>query len=200
MKREFYALVLAIALSSPACAQIDFKSIGKQVKKAVNNKQPLSQDEVVKGLKEALSVGSNNSSSKASALDGYLKNPAIKIPFPPEAAGMEEKLNALGFNKQVDEFVTTLNRAAETAAKDAAPIFVTAITQMSITDGMNILRGNNDAATVYLKGSTQDQLKQKFLPVVKSAIEKVEVTRYWNPLMSKYNQIYDFCYTNDRKK
>jgi hypothetical protein len=189
MKREFYAIVLAIVLAAPACAQIDFKSIQKQVNKGMNVKKPLSQDEIVRGLKEALTVGSNNSSSKASALDGYLKNPAIKIPFPPQAKSMEEKLRAIGLNKQVDEFVTTLNRAAETAAKDAAPIFVNAITQMSITDGMNILKGSNDAATVFLRNSTQAELKQKFLPVVKSAIEKVEVTRYWNPLMNKYNQI-----------
>ena len=174
----------------PACAHIAFKSIGKQVNKTLNGGSvPLSQDDIVKGLKEALTVGSNNSSGKASAVDGFLKNTAIKIPFPPQAASMEEKLRAIGFNKQVDEFVTTLNRAAEKAAKDAAPIFVNAVTGMTISDGMNILKGNNDAATLFLKNATQNELKQKFLPVVKNALEQVEVTRYWNPLMSKYNQI-----------
>lgn len=190
MKKVFYAIALSAVITLPACAQIDFKSIGKQVNKTLNGgSAPLSQDDIVKGLKEALTVGSNNSSGKASAVDGFLKNTAIKIPFPPQAASMEEKLRAIGFNKQVDEFVTTLNRAAEKAAKDAAPIFVNAVTGMTISDGMNILKGNNDAATLFLKNATQNELKQKFLPVVKNALEQVEVTRYWNPLMSKYNQI-----------
>ena len=190
MKKVFYAIALSAVITLPACAQIDFKSIGKQVNKTLNGGiAPLSQDDIVKGLKEALTVGSNNSSGKASAVDGFLKNTAIKIPFPPQAASMEEKLRAIGFNKQVDEFVTTLNRAAEKAAKDAAPIFVNAVTGMTISNGMNILKGNNDAATLFLKNATQNELKQKFLPVVKNALEQVEVTRYWNPLMSKYNQI-----------
>ena len=190
MKKFFYAIALSAVITLPACAQIDFKSIGKQVNKTLNGGSvPLSQDDIVKGLKEALTVGSNNSSGKASAVDGFLKNTAIKIPFPPQAASMEEKLRAIGFNKQVDEFVTTLNRAAEKAAKDAAPIFVNAVTGMTISNGMNILKGNNDAATLFLKNATQNELKQKFLPVVKNALEQVEVTRYWNPLMSKYNQI-----------
>ncbi len=151
MKKVFYAIALSAVITLPACAQIDFKSIGKQVNKTLNGgSAPLSQDDIVKGLKEALTVGSNNSSGKASAVDGFLKNTAIKIPFPPQAASMEEKLRAIGFNKQVDEFVTTLNRAAEKAAKDAAPIFVNAVTGMTISDGMNILKGNNDAATLFL--------------------------------------------------
>lgn len=180
---------VSIIFALPACAQINIKKIEKDINKYVNVNKPLSKDEVVKGLKEALRVGSQNSGASASVVDGFLKNPAIKIPFPPEAANMQQKLVALGLNQQVDEFVTTLNRAAEKAAKEAAPIFITAINNMSISDGMNILKGNKDAATVFLKNSTLTELKQRFLPVVSNAIEQVQVTKYWNPLVTKYNQI-----------
>jgi len=85
--------------------------------------------------------------------------------------------------------VETLNRAAEIAAKDATPIFINAITSMSLTDGISILKGNETAATNYLKTNTNDQLKIKFLPVVKNALQKVQITKYWNPLASKYNKL-----------
>jgi len=91
--------------------------------------------------------------------------------------------------KQVDEFVITLNRAAETASKEAAPIFINAITSMSISDGFAILKGNNNAATMYLKDKTSSQLKVKFNPVVKNSIGKVKVTQYWNPVINTYNKI-----------
>ena len=91
--------------------------------------------------------------------------------------------------KQVDEFVMTLNRAAETAAKEATPIFVDAIKSMSISDGFAILKGNDNAATQYLRDKTSAQLKVKFNPIVKNAISKVEVTKYWNPLINTYNKI-----------
>jgi len=91
--------------------------------------------------------------------------------------------------KQVDEFVLTLNRAAETASKEAAPIFVDAIKNMSIADGFAILKGNNNAATQYLREKTSASLKIKFNPIVKNAISTVEVTKYWNPIISAYNKI-----------
>jgi hypothetical protein len=92
-------------------------------------------------------------------------------------------------NKQVDEFVLTLNRAAEEAAKEAGPVFVGAVKQMTITDGVKILKGKDDEATQYLKRTTSTELKNKFSPIVKRAIEKVKVTSYWNPLASAYNKI-----------
>lgn len=154
-----------------------------------NTEKPLTNDEVIRGLKEALTVGTNNSTSLVSKLDGFYKNPEIFIPFPPEAEKVKEKVIALGMQKQVDEFVMTLNRAAEEASKEAAPVFINAIKQMTIQDGFNILKGPDNAATQYLKEKTSNELKIKFKPIVANAIQKVEVTKYWNPIITTYNKI-----------
>lgn len=150
---------------------------------------PLTNLDVIKGLKEALSIGTKNSSALTSKMDGFYKNPEIFIPFPAEAIKVKEKIEALGMKSQVDKFVVTLNRSAETATKEAAPIFINAITSMSISDGFTILRGGENAATTYLKEKTTGQLRIKFKPVVKNAISKVEVTKYWNPVINTYNKI-----------
>jgi len=163
--------------------------INKAIKDNTGYSKPLSNGEIVNGLKEALTIGSKNSASAASKADGYFKHPSIKIPFPSEAKDMEQKLRSIGMGKQVDEFVLTLNRAAEEAAKEAAPIFVSAIKQMTITDGVKILKGKDDEATQYLNRTTSTQLHDKFKPVIKSATQKVDVTRYWSPLINAYNQI-----------
>ncbi len=151
--------------------------------------KPLSNDEVVKGLKDALTVGTNNSTGIASKLDGYYKNPKLFIPFPPEAKQVKDKMDLLGMKPQTDKFVMTLNRAAEEAAKNAAPVFINAVKEMSIADGFGILKGADNAATQFLKDKTNAELKQKFTPIVKAAIDKVEVTKYWNPIITKYNKI-----------
>ena len=172
-------------------AQINLDDLTKGINKARNggSGKGLSNDEVIRGLKEALNVGSNNASGTASKLDGYYKNPKIKIPFPKETQEMESTLRNVGMGPQVDKFVLSLNRAAEDAAKDAAPIFLNSIKSMTITDGMTILKGKDDAATSYLKNSTNKDLIAKFRPVVKNSLQKVEVTKYWNPLASRYNQL-----------
>jgi hypothetical protein len=172
----------------------DLEQKGKdEVKSAVTGTNStgnaLSNEDVVKGLREALTVGTNNSTAFASKLDGYYKNPRLFIPWPPEAEAMKEKLMKLGFQKKIEEFETSLNRAAEEAAKNAAQIFINAITNMSISDGFAILKGNDTAATNFLRKTTYGALTEKFKPVVRDAIEKVKVTSYWNPLVSAYNKI-----------
>lgn len=149
----------------------------------------LSNDEVVKGLREALTIGSGNASGTASKRDGFLKNNLIKIPFPKEAKVVETKARQIGMGSQVDKFVTTMNRAAEEASKEATPVFVNAIKTMTITDGISILRGGDNAATTYLKGRTTAELTNKFSPIVKKAINKVELTKYWKPIITGYNRI-----------
>src|SRR3954467_5014282 len=113
----------------------------------IGNPNSLTNDEVIGGLREALTVGTNQSASLASKLDGFYKNPAIFIPFPPEAQKAKDYALKMGLTAQVNKFEMTLNRAAEEAAKSAAPIFVNAIKGMSITDGFSILKGNDNAAT-----------------------------------------------------
>jgi hypothetical protein len=150
-------------------------------------KPQLTNDEVIKGLKEALTVGIKNSVDSSSVLDGFLKNPDIRLPFPPDAIKVKEKAINLGMQGQVDKFETTLNRAAEEAVKEALPIFKNAILNMSIQDGFAILKGGNGAATKFLKDKTSDSLAIAFLPKVKNATSKVQLTSYWNPIITKYN-------------
>jgi len=154
-----------------------------------NSKPQLTNDEVIKGLKEALTVGTNNSSGIASKLDGFNKNARIYIPWPAEAKDMKEKLMKMGMEKKIIEFETSLNRAAEEAAKNAANVFVDAVTNMSVQDGFAILKGVDTAATNYLRKTTYNPLETKFLPIVKEAINKVKVTSYWTPLVTTYNKL-----------
>ena len=148
---------------------------------------PLTNDEVIRGLREALTVGINNATRLTSSTDGFLKNPEIFIPFPEEARLVRDYANNLGLGGQIDNVVTTLNRAAEEASKEAVPIFVNAIRNMSISDGFAILNGGEGAATRFLVQATTDQLKQAFMPKVQDAIGRVQLTQLWQPLASGYN-------------
>lgn len=186
-------IIIAAALM-PFALQAQIGNILRGVENTVNNtvngnKSGLTNQEVVDGLREALSVGANNSTKKASVTDGFYKNPLIKIPFPPEIKQVETTVRQIGLGSQVDKFVMTLNRAAETAAKDAAPIFLNAIKGLTIADGFQILNGGDNAATTYLRGKTETELKAKFKPVVQNATNKVQLTRYWQPIAKGYNKI-----------
>lgn len=150
---------------------------------------PPTKSEVTSGIKEALTVGIKKTVLQTSTTNGFLGNSLIKIPFPDEAAKVESTVRKLGLGSKVDEFVETLNHGAEEASKKASPIFVNAITSMGISDVYNIWRGDNNAATQYLKNNTQSQLQVAFRPVIKTALEKVDVTKYWNPIINTYNKI-----------
>ncbi|MDG1477702.1 MAG: DUF4197 domain-containing protein [Vicingaceae bacterium] len=179
--------IAASAILLIGCAEMN--TVLNDINTLPSGPAPLTNIEVIKGLKEALSVGTNNSTSLTSKLDGFYKNPEIFIPFPPEAIKVKEKVEMLGMSSQVDKFVMTMNRSAETASKKATPIFINAITSMSIADGFAILKGGDNAATNFLKEKTSAQLRTEFNPVVKNAINEVEVTKYWNPVISTYNKI-----------
>lgn len=185
MKRT--AILLCIALAGCTTAQIN-QTIG-EVNKTLGTETPLTTEEVANGLKEALIKGISNGSDLASQLDGYFKNPEIKIPFPPDVKKVEDKLRQVGFGNEVDKFIMTLNRGAEDAAKEAKPIFITAIRQMTIQDAWAILRGEPDAATQYLKRTTSVALKEKFKPVIQNSLNKVNATKYYGDIVTKYNQI-----------
>lgn len=185
-----------LLLMNTAChAQLDLNKISEEAEKVVNenlgssSSGKLSNEEVVNGLKEALEIGSKNAGKSTSKVDGFLKNPAIRIPWPEDAQKMKSTLNNMGMSAQVEKFEVTMNRAAEEAAKEAAPIFVAAIKNMTVQDGFAILKGEDDAATQYLNKNTSSQLDAKFRPVIKKAIDKVELTKYWNPLITAYNKV-----------
>jgi hypothetical protein len=149
----------------------------------------LSSDDIVSGLKDALNKGTQKSTEKLSAADGFFKDAAVKILLPPEAVKMESTLRKAGFGAQVDKAILDINRAAEDAAKSAAPIFLNAIKNMSVTDGLNILRGSDTSATAYLRKSTSAQLYAAFLPVIKQSLDKVGATSSWNTVVGTYNKI-----------
>ncbi|MBP7167607.1 MAG: DUF4197 domain-containing protein [Bacteroidia bacterium] len=181
-------LLLALLLSSLfSKAQVNINNILNSVNSTLGN--GLSNADITKGLKEALNVGTKNATGKASKLDGYYKNSLIKIPFPSEAKDMRSTLMKMGMKKQVDDFEKQLNRAAEDAATKAAPIFLAAITKMTINDGLTILRGKDDEATQYLKRSTSAELSKQFRPIIAASLKKVQITKYWNPLFTTYNKV-----------
>jgi hypothetical protein len=148
----------------------------------------LTTNEIISGLKEALSVGATNSTALAAQKDGFNLNPSIRIPFPPAALKVKKTVEQLGCKVLVSNFELAINRSAEEASKKALPIFAKAIMNMSISDAMSILRGPNNAATEYLKSKTKTLLAVEFSPVVHNAIQTAQVTKYWSPIASTYNK------------
>ncbi len=172
-----------------ACTSAQINQAISDANKAIGGEKPLSTAEVTEGLKEALIKGISDGSDLASQLDGYFKNPEIKIFFPPDVKKVEDRLRQLGLGAEVDKFVMTLNRGAEDAAKEAKPIFISAIKQMTIEDAWGILRGDPDAATQYLKRTTSAQLKEAFGPVIQNSLNKVNATKYYGDIINRYNSI-----------
>jgi hypothetical protein len=182
---KYLALLLFLLTSATSFAQIDLNKIKDKV---TSGGKP-STKEVASGLKEALTKGVSKGSDEVSKEDGFFKNPEIKIPFPPEVKQVESTLRNIGMDEQVDKFVLSLNRAAEDAAKEAKPIFVSAIKQMTIEDAWSILKGEDDAATTYLNKTTSAQLKEKFKPIIKASLDKVNATKYYKELITAYNKV-----------
>jgi len=157
-----------------------------------STKPSLTNDEVIRGLKEALERGIENSINITSVMDGFNRNDKIRLPFPEDALKVKEKAIEWGLENKVNEFETTLNRAAEEATKEALPIFKDAILNMSVQDGFTILKGGNGAATKFLKDNTSAKLLEAFKPKVDEAISKVKLTNYWSPIINKYNTAMTF--------
>jgi hypothetical protein len=149
----------------------------------------LSSDEIIMGLKEALTVGAKNSTSKLSSVDGFLKDAAVKILIPEDVRKVETRLRALGMGKLVDQAITSINRAAEDASRQASPIFINAIKKMTVQDAVGILKGSDTAATAFLKNKTTADLTTAFMPVVESSLKKVNATKYWRDLTTIYNRV-----------
>lgn len=184
--------LLIIPLLLAGCSGETFKQTMDSFGKVMTDEPGLTSGEVTSGLKEALIVGTEKAVSISSKEDGFYKNPRLFIPFPEEAEKVKSTALNLGLKSQVDRFEETLNRAAEEAVSSAAPIFVHAITSMSIHDAFGILNGGENAATTYLRGRTESELYALFQPEVEKAIDKVELTKYWNPLASAYNTASSF--------
>lgn len=148
----------------------------------------LSNADIVTGLKQALTIGTQNSTNRLSAVDGFFKDAAIKILLPEEAKKVESTLRNVGMGNLVDKAILSMNRAAEDAAKGAGAIFINAVKQMTITDAVNILRGGDFAATNYFKSKTTSALAESFRPIINNALKNVNATKYWGDVTSVYNQ------------
>lgn len=189
---SFAAVFITVSLQAQFRNILKKDSSGKtgidKIIQRTSGKQGLNNDEIVEGLKEALSVGANNAGKQLSSVDGFFKDAAIKILMPPEAQKAEKKLRSLGMGKLVDDAILSMNRAAEDASKSAAPIFINAVKQMSIQDAVGILRGGDFAATGYLKDKTTSPLTEAFRPVIENSMKKVDATKYWNTVFTTYNK------------
>ncbi|MEO7802133.1 MAG: DUF4197 domain-containing protein [Ginsengibacter sp.] len=164
----------------------------KKATKVFNQKQngsSLSASEIADGLKEALSIGAQKSADQLSAADGFFKDAAIKILMPQEALTVEKKLRAVGLGNLVDKAILSMNRAAEDASKSAAPIFLSAIKNLTVNDAIGILRGTDTAATSYLRRSTTSELLSAFTPIIETSLQKLNATEYWEDVFTAYNKI-----------
>lgn len=149
----------------------------------------LSQLDIANGLKEALDNGIDKQVTKLTATDGFFKNDLVKILLPEELQKVDKGLRDIGLSKLADEGLKVLNRAAEDAVKEATPIFVDAVKQMTFNDAKNILMGNDRAATSYLESTTSNALYGKFNPVIKNSFNKVGADKVWANIITKYNSI-----------
>jgi hypothetical protein len=187
MKYIFFLLASLFILNNSSGQNI--KGLLNKAKDAVAGKPVgLGNDEIIAGLKEALTVGTEKGTAMLSKENGFFGNELLKIILPPEAQKIEKTLRSVGFGKQVDDAILTMNRGAEEACKEAAPIFVNAIKKMTVQDAVGILKGADTAATVYLKNNTTAALTTAFRPIIDGALEKVGATKYWSTMVTTYNK------------
>ncbi len=189
MKKLALILVSALILANTIQTSAQILTGAQNLLNQATGGSSYTEKEAADGIKEALTNGTTNAAKVVSIKDGYFKSPEIKIPFPQDVKVIETKLRAIGLGKKVDEAILSINRAAEDAGKEATPIFVTAVKAMTITDAINIVKGENDAATKYLKQSSSTELNTKFKPVIKTSLDKVGATKYWTEIITAYNKI-----------
>lgn len=186
MKTKLLALIAAMLLFA-GCSTV------MSVLQTVADSGALTEADVINGLKEALIVGAKNSAGTLSATDGYYKDLAVKILLPDEAKVIVDNISKIpGGQKLVDDVIMSINRAAEDAAKEAAPIFINSVKQMTITDGFNILKGADNAATMYLKQTTYNDLYSLYKPKIQASTQKdiigtISTKESWEALTGKWN-------------
>ena len=176
-------LVLVIALQFTGCAEL------QKVVNSLPSGGALSQEQIGNGLRQALDNGIENQVSKLTSKDGFYRNQLVKILLPEELQAVDKGLRKIGLGNIADEGIKVLNRAAEDAVKTATPIFVNAIKEITFNDAKNILLGDKNAATTYLKTKTNESLYKSFSPVINKSFSKVGADKVWSNLISRYNSI-----------
>ncbi|MFW6136712.1 MAG: DUF4197 domain-containing protein [Candidatus Aminicenantaceae bacterium] len=180
---------IALIMTFAGCAEL------MQIAEQADTRRPLTQQEVINGLKQALTIGADSAASKLSAVDGYYRDNLVKIMLPPEAEVITGNISLIpGGEKMVENVILRINRAAENAAKEAAPVFAGAVSNMTIHDGFEILRGEKDAATQYLKVQTYGKLYNLYLPKIKNSIDKtivggISTAESWELLTGHWNTL-----------
>ena len=182
MKRKIFALIVVFQIIG--CGELQ-----QVVNQLPGGGQPLSTARIANGLKQALNFGIDKQVSKLTVEDGFFKNELVKIVLPQELQKVDKTLRDIGLGNLADEGLKVLNRAAEDAVKEATPIFVSAVKEITFADAKNILLGNDDAATQYLISSTRAALYDKFNPVIKNSFNKVGADQIWRNLITKYNSL-----------
>lgn len=186
MKFIFVAIsILSILISPFYCNAGFFDFLFKEAAPVSQNDTPDSST-LVKGLKEALSIGTKNAVNSVGSVDGYFKNQMIKILLPDKIRNVADFIGKVGYQKQVDDFVLSMNRAAEKAAPQAAGFFADALKEMTFDDAAGIWKGGNTSATEYFKKKTHDRIYQAFKPVVSNSMNEVGVTRSYKDMIQKY--------------
>ncbi len=187
-RTKIAALVLSLILLT-GCAEL------LNTLKTISTVKQLTEADIVSGLKEALTVGARNAAGRLASQDGYWGDPAVRIPLPDEAKVIVDNIGRIpGGQQLIDNVVLSINRAAEDAAREVAPIFVNSVMQMTITDGYNILHGADNAATVYLRNTTWNGLYDLYRPKISASTGKEIIAGYsaqesWNTLTGKWNQV-----------
>jgi hypothetical protein len=179
--RKFLAFVVIFNVT--ACAEL------QQVVNQLPQAGGLSQDEIASGLRQALNFGIDKQVTKLTQEDGFFKNNLVKILWPQDIQKVDKTLRDIGLGSLADEGLKVLNRAAEDAVKEATPIFVNAVKEITFADAKNILLGSDDAATQYLTGKTQTELYSKFHPIINTSFSKVGADKIWGNLITKYNSL-----------
>jgi hypothetical protein len=186
MKKRITVLVLSLILLT-GCAQL------MNIVQTASAVSELTEGDIINGLKEALTIGARNAAEKLSVENGYYGDRSVKIPLPEEAMVIVENISKIpGGDKLIKEVILSINRAAEDAAREVAPIFASSVTQMTITDGYNILHGADNAATQYLISTTYDQLYSLYRPKISASTGKdivagISAQESWATLTDKWN-------------
>lgn len=189
MKKILTFLFLIAGIAAMGQNSDLFGSLKKTISGKSGSGSSLSSSDIVAGLKQALTLGAEKSADRLSLTNGFLKDKAVEILLPEQAQKVEKTLRGLGMGKLVDDAIESMNHAAEDASKSAAPIFVNAIKTMTVTDGLNILRGADTSATAYLRKSATPELTKAYTPVIDSALQKTGATKYWAAVFDTYNKL-----------
>jgi len=177
---------LLICLIAAGCAGQDWREISTGL---INASGETDTQTIAAGLKEALRVGSRRAVQKASKEGGYMENPEIRIPLPSRLQGMADTLEKVGMAGQIKTLEKKMNTAAEEAAGQAAPVFIDAISDMSISDARRILGGGPSAATNYLREKTSEELRSRYKPIVQEKLKSVGVVDLYNSLHDRYRKL-----------